>query len=234
MISRPAAAAAAGCLGVAAVQAFPGTTWLPWVRRWFPALDGRGRYPDHVALTFDDGPHPESTPAFLDLLGEREVHATFFLLGERAVQWPDLVRRIVAEGHEVALHGWRHRYTFWNSPALEGSLALIDHIAGVRPRWFRPPYGVLSVTSLVECRRAGLEPILWTAWGKDWRGDATPRSVLDTLGAGIRGGSTLLLHDAVTSSAPSSWHATLGALPLILERCSDAGLTVGPLADHGL
>ena len=233
MSGPPAGRLAVAAIAVAAVQAFPGTTWLPFVRAPMPALNGIGR-PDHVALTFDDGPHPASTPHFLEMLAAQGVHATFFLLGDRVKRWPELTRRIVDEGHEIALHGWQHRYAFWNSPQLVRSLALLDSVTGIRPRWFRPPYGVLSTSALLESRRAGLQPILWTAWGKDWTRRATPDSIVRTLGSGLRGGSTLLLHDAVTSSALTSWHATIGALPLIIGRCREAVLEVGPLADHGI
>lgn len=217
----------------AAAQILPAATWLPQVRRYFPRLCGVGR-PDHVALTFDDGPDPESTPAFLDLLGPHDVKATFFLVGERVLDAPDLVKRMVFEGHEVGVHGWRHQYTLFSSPGLGHCIAAITQASGVRPRWFRPPYGVLSATSLAEARRHALDPVLWTAWAKDWTADTTPTSVRALLRPGIVGGATLLLHDASSRKAPTSWTATLGALPDVLRDCAERGLRVGTLGEHGV
>jgi peptidoglycan-N-acetylglucosamine deacetylase len=217
----------------AAAQIAPAATWLPQLRRYFPRLSGAGRA-DHVALTFDDGPDPESTPAFLDLLGAHGVNATFFLVGERVAAAPELAKRMVAEGHEVAVHGWRHRYTMFSSPGLGRCIATIAQATGVRPWWFRPPYGVLSATSLLEARRHALDPVLWTAWAKDWTADATATSVYARLKPGIVGGATLLLHDAGSAENRKSWTATLGALPDLLRECADKGLQVGTLAEHGV
>jgi len=96
--------------GLALVQAGPGITALGPVRRsLFPRLSGTGPA-DHVALTFDDGPDPGSTPRFLDLLAARQVHATFFLLGSMVAKAPGLAAEIAAAGHETGVHGWDHRY----------------------------------------------------------------------------------------------------------------------------
>jgi peptidoglycan/xylan/chitin deacetylase (PgdA/CDA1 family) len=219
-----------------AAQIAPAATWLPSVRAAFPRLSGVGRS-DHVALTFDDGPDPVSTPAILDLLRAGGARATFFLVGERVGRAPDVVQRIVAEGHEVALHGWRHRYTFTSSPRIARCLTAISDVVGPaqpRPRWFRPPYGVLSATAALEAARHGLAPILWTAWAKDWRADATAESVRALLEPGLVGGATVLLHDASTARAPMSWTATARAIPALLGACADRGLRVGPLREHGL
>jgi hypothetical protein len=76
--------------------------------------------------------------------------------------------------------------------------------------------------------------VLWTAWGRDWRAAATAHTVVADVERGVAAGGTVLLHDSDCTSDPGSWRATLGALPLLAERWSDAGLSVGPLADHGL
>src|SRR5579859_3869754 len=116
--SRPAtlttAAMALGCLAVA--HAGPGVTGLgPVRRRLFPRLSGLGR-PDHVAVTFDDGPDPAWTPAFLEVLATWQVHATFFMLGSMASRAPGLAAEVAAAGHEVAVNGWAHRYTVLRGP----------------------------------------------------------------------------------------------------------------------
>jgi len=106
-LGRPGALAVGVGAAVAAVHAAPALTSIgPLRRALLPALSGQGR-PDHVALTFDDGPDPQSTPAFTELLHDR-VRATFFLLGHMVSRATSLTRELVAAGHEVAVHGWHH------------------------------------------------------------------------------------------------------------------------------
>ncbi|WP_328559113.1 polysaccharide deacetylase family protein [Streptomyces coelicoflavus] len=230
--------AAAPVAAVALAHIGPAATWLPGLRRRrFPGLAGQGS-PGHVALTFDDGPDPVSTPRFLDVLDVLGVRATFFVLGENAVRHPVVARELVRRGHELAVHGWTHDRPWWPSPArdareLPRAAQVVREVAGVRPLWYRPPYGILTSGRWAAARRAGLRPVLWTAWGKDWRHDATPASVRATVAADLRGGGTVLLHDTDHASAPGSWRAALGALPDIVRDCREAGLTVGPLGEHG-
>ncbi|MFA1540615.1 polysaccharide deacetylase family protein [Actinomadura monticuli] len=219
-------------------HALPAATWLRPVRRLTPRVAGRGG-PRHVALTFDDGPDPASTPLFLDELDRLDLRATFFVLGAMLRRTPSLGRRIVADGHEIAVHGWHHRNTLTARPGrtsaeMRDTVHLIEDVCGVTPSWYRPPYGALSAEALLAARRNGLRPILWTAWGKDWTAAATPSSVLEALAPDLRGGATLLLHDSDVTAAPGAWKSTLGALPELAARCHAADLTTGPLRDHGL
>ncbi|MFR9799269.1 polysaccharide deacetylase family protein [Streptomyces sp. MS06] len=231
-------AALAALPAVAAVHAAPVvSTFGPLRNRAMPGLSGRGR-PDHVALTFDDGPDPRSTPRFLRLLDERGVRATFFLLGDQAVRAPGLVGEIAAAGHEIGVHGWLHRPLLLRGPrATYGDLArardAVGSLTGRRPVLFRPPYGVMSASAHLAARRLGLTPVLWTCWGEDWRARASPVTVHRTVTADLDGGGTILLHDSDCTSAPGSWRATLGALPAILDTCEERGYAVGRLCDHG-
>ncbi|MGC9670792.1 polysaccharide deacetylase family protein [Planosporangium sp. 12N6] len=224
---------------LAAAHAAPGLTALTPLRRLLlPNLAGVGD-PDHVALTFDDGPDPASTPAFLDLLHDRAVRATFFLLGDMLSRAPELGAELVAAGHEVAVHGWQHRCHLARGPrATYDDLArardLIGAATGRQPRWFRPPYGVLTTAALYAARRLDLTPVLWTAWGRDWEARATPESVLTTVTRRLRGGGTVLLHDSDCTSAPGSWRRTLAALPALIDGVRSRGLRLGPLAEHGV
>ncbi|WP_433186079.1 polysaccharide deacetylase family protein [Actinoallomurus sp. CA-150999] len=227
-----------GLTGLALLHAGPAATWLPAVRRRLPGLAGVGDA-GHVALTFDDGPDPGSTPRFLAELDRLGCRATFFVVGATLARHPDLGRRIVAEGHEVAVHGWRHRNALLTRPGrVTGEIAraadLVAAVTGAEPVWYRPPYGVLSAETLTAARRRGLRPVLWTTWGKDWTRSADPVSVLATLAPGLRGGATVLLHDCDHTSAPGAWRSALGALPGLVARCRDLGLRVGPLAEHGV
>lgn len=234
----PAALRAAGLLALTA-HIVPAGTWLPGPRRvLFPALAGLGAA-THVALTFDDGPDPATTPAFLAELDRLGVRATFFLLGEHAARHGALTREIAERGHEVGLHGWTHRRPWIPGDPrelteLRRTQEAVEAAAGQVPRWYRPPYGILTGGRWAAAARCGLRAVLWSAWGKDWRADATPRSVQETLLPDLHGGATLLLHDSDRAGAPGAWRATLGALPLLVGSCRRAGLDVGPLAEHGI
>jgi peptidoglycan/xylan/chitin deacetylase (PgdA/CDA1 family) len=188
----------------------------------------------HVALTFNDGPDPVSTPLFLDALATAGVRATFFVVGQRLARHRWLGRLIMAAGHEIAVHGWTH------VPAAPGAgtrLALIrttDLIAdvtGVPPRWYRPPYGLLAPGGLGLMRDLGLQTVLWTAWGRDWGVNTSPGAIARRVGTGLRGGATVLLHDR--SPVESAWRSGLAALPRVLAACHRRGLAVGPLGEHG-
>lgn len=231
----PAAALGA----VAAWHIGPAATWLPGARAvLWPGLDGRGD-PAHVALTFDDGPDPVSTPRFLHALDALSVRATFFVLGGRLARHPALGRLIAAEGHELAVHGWRHDRPWWPHPLrdardLARTADLVAEAAGRRPLWYRPAYGVLTGGRWAAARSAGLRTVLWSAWGRDWTAEATARSVHAEVGRTLRGGATVLLHDSDVVSAPGAWRSALGALPGLVADCRRRGLQVGPLVDHGL
>jgi peptidoglycan/xylan/chitin deacetylase (PgdA/CDA1 family) len=222
-----------------AAHAAPALTSIaPLRRRLLPGLSGIGQ-PDHVALTFDDGPDPRSTPAFLELLRAHRVQATFFLLGDMLSRAPELGGELVAAGHEVGVHGWHHRCLLARGPRstyddLARARDLIATVTGRQPRWFRPPYGVLTTAALRAAQRLDLTPVLWTAWGRDWEARATPESVLAIVTGGLRGGGTVLLHDSDCTSAPGSWRRTLAALPEIIDGIRARRLRIGPLAEHGV
>lgn len=230
--------AAAGVLGAAAVlQAGPAVTTWPALRaRLTPTLAGLGQA-DHVALTFDDGPDPASTPRFLEALAATGTRATFFLLGSMLARAPSLGQELAAAGHEVAVHGWLHRYAVLRTPTalyddLYRARDLVEDVTGRRAAFFRPPYGVLSAGALAAASRLALRPVLWTAWGRDWKAGATPATVLATVRRDLAGGGTVLLHDSDCTSAPQSWRSALGALPGLLADCAGRGLRVGPLGEH--
>ena len=174
-----------------------------------------------VALTFDDGPHPEGTPGVLDVLARAGARATFFVIGEQVVQRPSLVAEIAAAGHTVALHGFGHRL----QPRLSASqvrddiargIATIEDAIGARPVLHRPPYGVYSPAGLAAARDAGLRPLLWSRWGKDWRKFTTPERITDRAMRGVLAGDVILLHDADFYSARHSHRRTAVALEQIL------------------
>ncbi|MCP2167611.1 polysaccharide deacetylase family protein [Goodfellowiella coeruleoviolacea] len=238
-MSRTRGAVAVAGLSAALAHLLPVAVSLRPVRMSvLPALAGIGT-PGHVALTFDDGPHPGSTPAYLRLLDQHRVRATFFVLGSKLAAHPGLGRDITAAGHEIALHGWTHRCLLRQGPAatyrdLARGGETITEVTGQRPRWFRAPYGVFTGASLGVAALLGLRPVLWTSWGVDWTSRATGSSVLAAVTRQLVGGGTVLLHDGDASAAPGAWRATVAALPGVLDLCRRRGLSVGPLCEHAV
>jgi peptidoglycan/xylan/chitin deacetylase (PgdA/CDA1 family) len=223
-------AAAAAAIGAGAV-AYAGPALAPVVPAIGNALpvvlrqDGA----EGVALTFDDGPHPQGTPAVLETLREAGAAATFFLAGEQVVRRPSLVAEIVAAGHRVELHCHRHRnqLRLGARQLLEDAdraRAAIEEAGGQRISDYRPPYGIFSAVGLRAVRARGWRPVLWSQWGRDWTRRATPDSIARRASARARAGDILLLHDADYYSAPGSWIRTAAALPIILEELEARGL----------
>ncbi|HEY5198120.1 MAG TPA: polysaccharide deacetylase family protein [Solirubrobacteraceae bacterium] len=231
---------AAGAAALAGAYLLPGLTGL--VARWnadgheLPdvlsrlgiadrTLDGRD-----VGLTFDDGPHPDGTPAVLELLAARGAHATFFLVGEQVARNPGLAGEILAGGHRIGLHCDRHRNLLRLGPAAVGediarARARIEDQTGVGIELYRPPYGVFNAAALLIARTNGWRSLLWTHWGRDWEAGATAASIAGLLtGPGLGEGSVLLAHDADDYSSPGSWRRTVAALPLVLDELERRGL----------
>lgn len=176
-----------------------------------------------VALTFDDGPHPDGTPAVLDILARAGHKATFFVIGEQVRRRPELARAIVEQGHQIALHGDRHRLQLRLTPAqvrddLERGRAAIEDAVGTPVAWHRPPYGIYSPAGLAAARAAGLEPLLWSRWGKDWRRFTTPHRIAARATRDVSAGDVILLHDADFYSARGSHRRTAAALELIVTE----------------
>ncbi len=182
-----------------------------------------------VALTFDDGPHSQGTPLVLEILREAGARATFFLVGEQVERHPALAAEIVAAGHRVELHCHRHRNLLRLTVSqfledAERARAAIEGASGQAIADHRPPYGIYSAATLRACRRRGWRPVLWSQWGRDWRGRATARSIARCATESIGAGDIVLLHDADYYSAPGSWARTAAALPIILEELGSRGL----------
>ncbi len=193
--------------------------------RTAPTVQGEAGAPSRtVALTFDDGPGP-STPAVLDVLRRAQVPATFFVVGKQVVAEPEMLRRVLAEGHALGNHTWSHKMpraaTGWNPPKLAGELErtsrAIFHVAGLKPCLFRPPGGIVKGADRVS-RRAGLSVILWSVDTRDW---ADPPTGSKSFAAVIRKRATagldeehpvILLHDGGGDQA-----TTVAALAGIID-----------------
>jgi peptidoglycan/xylan/chitin deacetylase (PgdA/CDA1 family) len=228
---------AAGCLGA---QWAPATAVLPTFLRRPPRSLGawchwRGPETPSVALTFDDGP-TGATEKTLDLLETHGLRATFFLLGQQMRKYPDLTREIVARGHEVGLHGDRHRHHLLASPAtirrdFDEVVATHHDLLGTPARFYRPTYGQLTLATVMEARRHGLETVLWSRWGKEFA-ETQPSRVLARLRPGLRPGAILLLHDsdvAARAGTAALTHRVLPELATLLTAAGMGTVTVGQL-----
>jgi len=153
-----------------------------------------------LALTFDDGPHPELTPRLLDILRQQGIRATFFVVGRNVEAYPDIARRIVAEGHEIANHSWNHPdLTKLGDQGMrrevEDTTAVIERVAGRRPTTMRPPYGAINQRIREALTKEyNLDVILWSVDPLDWRKPG-PAVVTQRLVDGAKPGGILLAHD---------------------------------------
>jgi peptidoglycan-N-acetylglucosamine deacetylase len=181
-----------------------------------------------VALTFDDGPHPQTTRRVLALLAEHGATATFFVVGQKVERYPDVVREIAAAGHELGLHGYSHdrlyslRSTRYVARDLARTQRAIEQACGVHTRLFRPPIGFIGHLIAIASERAGVELVAWSARGFDGWSRATRQTVLPRLLRGVRDGAILLLHDA--SERESFVPVSLEVLPQLLDQLAALGL----------
>jgi peptidoglycan/xylan/chitin deacetylase (PgdA/CDA1 family) len=175
-----------------------------------------------LALTFDDGPDPASTPELLDVLARRGMRATFFLVGERAARHPELVARIAAEGHAIGNHSWDHP----SLPKLtRGQIAAqLDRTrAALAPHGgalMRPPYGSQSPKSYLAARARGYRVVMWGVSGGDWRGDGA-EAVAGRILAKVAPGAIVLLHDSLYTFEDERFRdrgPTIEAVGILAER----------------
>jgi peptidoglycan/xylan/chitin deacetylase (PgdA/CDA1 family) len=180
-----------------------------------------------VALTFDDGPNPKATPRILDTLREKGVLATFFILGSHAERWPELVRRIAHEGHQLGNHGYFHRKLQFKSPFyvsrdIRLGIRAIKRAGAPAPRYFRAPHGFRSPWTTPIASSYGERTVGWSlgVWDSDRPGvDEIVRRTLE----GVSPGSIVLLHDGDGYNPDGDRMQTAAALPRIIDRLKDEG-----------
>lgn len=172
-----------------------------------------------IALTFDDGPDPLRTPKVLDVLARHKAQAAFFLIGEKASAHPELVRRILSEGHTIGNHTYTHSGLFpLNSSRkireeLRCTAETLARITGRKPRLFRPPFGVTNPLIGCAVRKAGYDSVGWSVRSLDTISRTPRQKVLARILRGIHDGAVILLHDRCEASAE-----LLEALLIELER----------------
>ncbi|HEX4046982.1 MAG TPA: polysaccharide deacetylase family protein [Elusimicrobiota bacterium] len=191
--------------------------------------------PPEVALTFDDGPSVPYTGQVLDILSKNHIHATFFLCGANAERYPDLVRRIQAEGHEIGNHTYSHPWLYLMergkiAAEIDRTQDILQRITGRRPRYFRPPYGVRWFSLWPILAERGLTMVMWSIRGYDGRygADGIARTTLDQL----QPGGIILLHDGFETHKPSEVDRsnTVRALPAIISGIRRAGYKFVPIS----
>jgi len=189
-----------------------------------------------VALTFDDGPAQRFTGQVLDILREHKVPAAFFVCGKNVEDHPDLLRRIVAEGHEVGNHTYSHPYLFFKSKQrmaaeIDRTQATIEKVVGFRPNIFRPPYGARWFGLVPTLRERGMHLVMWSAAGYDWKKDA-PGITAATMKE-LKPGAVILLHDGreTRAAAEIDRSRTVEALPAIIAGIRQRGYAFAPLRD---
>lgn len=206
---------------------FPFTDW--YVRFVSPRTVKKGWGTGaKVCLTFDDGPDPRYTPEVLKILRQFQVPAVFFLVGAKAERYPDLVKRIEAEGHQIGCHAYYHRHAYllslWKSVVIiDKGRQAIEKITGKPVHWFRPPWGALNLFQYLFLKRHYLQVVLWNSNARDWKKKTGPAGVCKRLLKKVKPNSIIVLHDAGgEKGAPEN---TVAALPGIIRQLQRDGYT---------
>jgi len=224
-------------LALLALAALGGLVYLGWYGGYGGPIDwvmGTSRHTSRevgvVALTFDDGPDPVRTPALLDALAALDVKATFFVVGRAVRKHPEVVRRIVAEGHELGNHTFDHKYLpLHRRRSVEHELRAtdkaIEEVAGVVPRIARPPWGARRPSTVRTFARMAKRLVLWDVNSYDWKGKSAPEVVARVLER-TRPGSIILMHEAREGG-----EVTVDAVRLLVPALRARGLALATVSD---
>jgi peptidoglycan/xylan/chitin deacetylase (PgdA/CDA1 family) len=219
---------AMGALAASAAGIACYATFAPRAALWCPVISRGPSDPARVALTFDDGPWPESTAAILDILAESGVGAAFFVIGRNAARWPDLLGRICAEGHILGNHSYDHdhfgvlgRRRYWVDQIARTD-EVITRAAGAPPAFFRPPMGFKTAHMAAGLRAGGHRVVAWSRRALDGVG-TTPERIGARL-ARCRAGDIIALHDGVEPNVRRDARATIGALGPAVRSLRAQGL----------
>ena len=233
------AAPAIAAIAAALVGFFVYAIAHPSSQFFIPVVDRLASDAPVVALTFDDGPDPVVTPRILDLLGAHGARATFFVLGERAARYPDVIRRIQREGHTVGTHTQRHlvRFHFARPRFVRREIEdAVDVVAGLlpaRPALFRPPQGLRTPMFASAWRRMrGLTCVTWSVRAFDSR-PTTADAIVRRVAHRLTPGTIVTLHDGTGLGGGRDRTPTLAALPRILAACEARGLRCVALGEAG-
>lgn len=198
------------------------------LKRKFPTvfMTNGSRDQKKVALTFDDAPDPRFTPAILDVLAQYEVCATFFVVGDRAAKHPELVARIMREGHIIGNHSFNHSvFSTLSMYQFEQQIwrtdGIIQKIVGVSPTLIRPPYGELLFKQVSWGKENGFTIVNWDVDSEDWKKNPSSARVLANIKRTLQPGSIVLQHAGGGEGQDLS--GTIEALPILIEQLQDKG-----------
>lgn len=175
-----------------------------------------------IALTFDDGPWPETTNHVLYVLKKNAVKATFFVVGKNAQRYPNQLKKILENGHAIGNHTWNHHYNYHNSPAaareIDNTAALIYKITGFKTTLFRPPGGILDNGLANYAGQKNYAVIMWSADPKDWHFRSTSTNLIKDVVNIAQPGGIILLHDGGGERS-----TTVQALPILITELKKRG-----------
>lgn len=159
-----------------------------------------------IALTFDDGPHPTYTPQILDILAEYGIKATFFVIGDNVLAYPELLEREMDEGHEIGNHTQSHPIHIKNEKTLEEEVlsceSVIDEVLDSQPCLFRPPGGMINETVMNVARKYCYDVVLWSIDTRDWAHTPSEK-IVEVVLENIDGGDIILMHDYINKNSPT-------------------------------
>ena len=191
------------------------------------------QYTHGVVLTFDDGPDSVMTPKVLDVLARNKVQATFFLVGAKVAECPELIKEILAQGHQIGLHSQNHRHAWLLSPwatwkEWEEGAATVEKYTGQQLEWVRPPWGTFNLVTWWWMKKHHKRIVLWNIEGHDWQVKHSPEQISGRIINKAKAGGVIVLHDSGgETGAPEH---TLQALEIICQRLvAEKKLPVVPL-----
>ncbi|MDP4085519.1 MAG: polysaccharide deacetylase family protein [Bacillota bacterium] len=190
----------------------------------------KGNVSSNIALTFDDGPSPKYTNELLDLLKQHKIKASFFVVGSKAKQHPDIIMRMHHEGHLIGIHNYVHHSNWFMLPhrvscEVEETAKVIQNIIGVKPAYYRPPWGMMNFFDLFAHKKYHI--ILWSLMVGDWKSKGSSRRIEKRLLKGTKPGDIVLLHDSgetwgADEDAPQF---TIEALRTVIKELKGRGYT---------
>ena len=179
---------------------------------------------DQIYLTFDDGPDPIFTPQILAILEKERATASFFVVGKKAQQYPEIVQQMNQSGHTIGIHSFEHRRLFYQSKVyIQGQLGkskfIVEQIIGKPVRYFRPPYGVFSPRLIQVCRELNLMLVLWSIMSYDFDENVSDKLILKLIEIYIAGGDIIVFHDGHVKS-----ERTMRILKSVIKIIKEKGL----------
>lgn len=208
---------------------------LPGDNFYGPVLASGNTTKKVVALTFDDGPYQPYTEQVLSVLKEKNVRATFFVVGENAAAHPDVIKKMQADGHVIGTHTQHHKDLLrLDAKEIYTEMAMgaesIRQITGQKPKFVRPPHGFKDYEVIEQAKRLDLQVVNWDVIPRDWTNPGTATIVKNVV-ENVKPGSVVLLHDGDSPVNKGSREQTVQALPLIIDQLRGEGYSFVTVAE---